>query len=145
MADQVGQFFDAGDVFQGLKLYDKAGAFLTDANAAPPTPPPDVTPPVVTYVSPTPGGTLAPTDAVVVDVSDDSGIVRRAMLAVAFTDGTQELAYDGTAFTARFGSSSVATMAGGVLRFSLNRVGGWSGSGVTVRAFAVDPSGNLES
>lgn len=106
---------------------------------------PDIARPVVTYVDPLPGATLAPADSVTVDVTDDSGLFARKLLAVAFADGTQELAYDGQSFAARYlGASTVATITDGQ-RFVLRRTGGWPGAEITVRSFVVDAAGNTES
>jgi len=107
----------------------------------------DEVPPVVTFVSPLEGTQIEAGDALVFDVTDDSGTLGR-VLVVAFLSRTadQELAHDGAAFTARYAARSTRTAIANGFRFSLRRTGGWpTGTTVTVRVFAVDPSGNLET
>ena len=80
MADSPGQLIEVS-LFQGATAYATEGNFVHEAsNVVLPTP--DTTPPVVSYVSPLPGGSLAPTDPVVVDVTDRESI-RSAYDAVA--------------------------------------------------------------
>jgi len=108
----------------------------------------DVVRPVIQNFTPTPGTLIAAAAPVDFDITDNSGTFARNMIAVAFSDGTQELAYDGVAFTARYlsGSSVTPTTIGNDsgFHYTLRRTGGWIGTTITVRAFAVDASGNTE-
>lgn len=119
----------------------------------PPTAPPaaatpDTTAPVISNFTPSPGTTLDPADEVEFDVTDNSGAFARNMIAVAFADGTQELAYDGQTFTALYlaGSTVAPTVVGqdAGYHYVLRRIGGWPGATITVRGFSVDSSGNTE-
>lgn len=117
---------------------------ICDCPECPEPPTPDVTPPVVSGFLPAPGTTLGINDPVQFDVTDTSGSVRAVIAAVSFTSsGAVELAYDGNAFMPRYRNSTVQVIANGY-RFSLRRVGGWSGDSIDVKVIAVDPSGNLD-
>lgn len=133
----------------GMEVLDGATGFIVEVPqdfAEPPTPG-DTTPPVVTFVSPIEGTLLDPADALIFDVTDNSGSLGRVMVAaVNQSTAEQELAFDGTSFTARFLALSTQTAITNGYRFSLRRTGGWpAGADITIRVFAVDPSGNLES
>ena len=106
---------------------------------------PDTTAPVVSNFSPVEGTTLDPSDSVEFDVTDNSDSFARNMIAVAFADGTQELAYDGLTFTARYLAASTASVITGGFHYTLRRTGGWPGDSLTVRAFSTDAEGNNES
>jgi len=111
------------------------------------TPPaPDTTPPTVTYVSPTPGAQLDVDGSVVVDVTDNLDRLARAIFALAIAEtGVTELVHDGTAFTARYVAGSTRSAIADGYRFELRRTGGWPDGSITVRVFASDLDGNLES
>lgn len=150
MPDQVSHM-DAVDVGVDLAEAD-LNPFLSipideDGVPCPECPPvvvPDLTPPVVNGFTPAPGTQLAINDPVQFDVTDTSGSVRAVIAAVSFTSsGAVELAYDGNAFMPRYRNSTVQAIANGY-RFSLRRVGGWSGDSIDVKVIAVDPSGNLD-
>lgn len=103
---------------------------------------PDTTPPVIGNLSPAPGTTIASTDALSFDVTDNRGTFRRVIVAVYFpTTGITEMVHDGDVFVGYFvGSSSRVVIAGG-FRYTILRSGGWIGS-PTVRIFPIDLSGN---
>lgn len=129
-------------------LDESNGMFIEVAQEETTPPDPgDTTPPVVTFVSPVEGTLLDPADALIVDVTDDSGSLGRVMVVAVNQDtAEQELAFDGSTFTARFLALSTQTSITNGYRFSLRRTGGWpAGADITIRVFAVDPSGNLES
>lgn len=107
----------------------------------------DTTKPVVAFVSPIESAQIETGDALVFDVTDNSGQLGRVLVAVVIAStADQELAHDGIAFTARYTALSTRTAIVGGFRFSIRRTGGWPrGTTVTVRVWAVDPSGNLET
>lgn len=107
---------------------------------------PDTTPPVVTFVSPPEGTQVEVNDALVFDVTDETELGRVLVVLYIAATADQELAFDGTSFTARYLALSSVTPISGGLRFSLRRTGGWTAAtNITVRVFAVDGSGNLET
>lgn len=109
---------------------------LTDA-PAPSTP--DTTAPTVTLVAPL-GGELARTDPVVVDVTDDVAFAA-VFVWVVYPNGTTDVVYDGTNFTASYvGASKQESITDGY-RYTLRRAGGWPYA-PTVRVAPIDSSGN---
>lgn len=132
-----------------LEVIDATAGLIVevDQEATTPPDPGDTTPPTVTFVSPLSGTLIDITDSLIFDVTDDSGSLGRVLVVVVDSaTAEQELAFDGSAFTARFLALSTQTAITNGYRFSLRRTGGWpAGSNLTVRVFAVDPSGNLES
>ena len=104
--------------------------------------PVDTTPPVIANMTPTPGTLLQPTDPISFDVTDNTGLFRRVMVAVFFpSTGITELVHDGDGFLGFFATSSSRALIAGGFRFTLLRVGGWLSS-PTVRVFPIDRSGN---
>lgn len=102
--------------------------------------PPDVTPPTVVLVSPSPGALIASDTVIVLDVTDN-GSLGPVVVSVTYPDGSTEVVFDSLAFTAAFGFSSRVAIAGGV-RFTIKRTSGWTRS-PSVRVLPVDASGNV--
>jgi hypothetical protein len=103
--------------------------------------PGDSVPPVTTNVTPTPGTPIDVDQAVSVDVTDDTGLFRRVLIAVEL-EGQTELAWDGDTWLGHYadGGSVRDPIASG-FRFTVLRDGGWPSS-PTLRVFAFDQGGN---
>lgn len=107
---------------------------------------PDVTSPVIGNVSPAPGTPITSTTPLVLEVTDDSGALRRVLLTATYSagalTGVTELLFDGDAFVGHYvgGRSGREPIPGG-FRFTLLRDTGWPAS-PTIRVFAFDRSGN---
>lgn len=103
----------------------------------PEVPDPDVTAPVVTWITqPTRAG-----DRAVLEVVDEVAL-RNVILFAILGDGSKEWVYDGATFAPRYSKSSRITIAGG-LRFELERSpGGWPSGPLAVEARAFDTGGN---
>jgi hypothetical protein len=125
---------------------------LTDTDTAafdvdPETPPPvlDDTPPVVANVTPTPGTPIDTMTPLQLDVTDNSGELRRVLLLVAYSTGplagVTELAHDGEAFVGAYAIGCTRDPITDGFRYNLLRHGGWLAS-PTLRVFAFDTSGN---
>lgn len=134
----------------GPDLTLRAYAIDEDGNAATPTSYaftvsdpvlPDTTAPVVSNVSPTAGTELARTDPVFFDVTDDSATFRRILVTASFEDGVAEVVHDGDSFAARYAATSTRTPIASGYRYRVRRTGGWP-YGPTIRAYAIDTSGN---
>lgn len=132
--------------------YDVAGnqklgsaSYTVDPDPTPPTV--ETEPPVVDNFVPVPGTQLNRNDSVSFDVTDNSGTLGRVLVAVSFPEtGEVELVYDGVAFTPKYANQSVRTTIAQGFNFDLRRFGGWPAAvTATIRVWAVDPSGNLES
>jgi len=152
MANFAGSLFVTSPVSGAAVVSPARLAALTvirGYTATPAGPAPDTVAPVVQNFAPTPGTLIASTAPIDFDITDDSGLFARNLIAVAFSDGTQELVYDGASFTARYlaGSTVLPTTVGpdSGFRFTVRRTGGWIGTTITVRAFAVDRGGNIEA
>ena len=101
--------------------------------------PGDVTAPVVSIVSPTEGSAIMENTPLVLDVTDTG--LKRALLWVTFpTLGTDELVFNGSAFTSQYSASSRVAITNG-FRFTVVRRGGWPAS-PQLSAAAYDASGN---
>jgi len=101
---------------------------------------PDTTAPVVDNFSPANGATIAATDPIFFDTTDDRSVFARVLVAVTQGD-TTELAHDGDNFLAPYDTLSTRTNITDGFRYRLRRDGGWVDT-ATVRVFAIDPSGN---
>lgn len=102
---------------------------------------PDLTPPVVTWISPTPGSVLGPNTPLVFDVTDNVGLARALVKVILGQEW--ELPHDGAGFSPRYIAGSTRTTISGGYRFSLVRSGGWVGSNPTVEPIPIDTSGNV--
>lgn len=107
-----------------------------------PDPPPaaDTIDPVIDNFSPANGTTVVASDPVFLDVTDDSGLFRRVIIAVTQGDVT-ELAHDGDTFLPPYDAISTRINIANGFQYRLRRAGGWNAD-VTVRAFAIDLAGN---
>lgn len=104
----------------------------------------DTVAPVVANVVPPSGlSSLNRGDDVAFDVTDDSGSVTVMLLAVHNQGQPAEVIYDGAAFLGRYlGISTVTPITNG-FSFLLLRTHGWPATNLTIRIFAIDPSGNM--
>lgn len=127
-----GPALGGGGVYAGY-----AGGWIV---LGPPIGPPDQTPPVVDNFSPANGSELLSADPIFFDVTDDSGLFRRVLVAVEQL-GTTEMVHDGDSFLEPYASLSSRTSIAGGFRYRLRRSGGWVDD-VTVRVFPFDQSGN---
>ncbi len=130
-----------GTLAVGGPEQDATGDFAPLYSGASAAAPADSTAPVVTNVSPPEGTEIERTAPVFFDVTDDSGLFRRVLVAVEFPDGAVELAHDGDAFTPRYIALGERTPIAGGWHFRLRRTGGWPDQ-PTLRVFATDPGGN---
>lgn len=99
----------------------------------------ETTPPVVSNLTPAPGTTILSTQAVSLDVTDDSGAFRRVIVTASFPSGASEVVHDGDGFAGYYAGSSRTLIAGG-LRYTITRLGGWPGA-PTIKVIAIDPTG----
>jgi len=103
----------------------------------------DTTPPTVTVVSPAVGTTISPTDALVIDVEDETSLQTSILMAKylsAILPSPSEVIWDGSSFLYPFTGSTRSSISGG-WRYSITRTNGWSSS-PTIKIYAVDSEGN---
>jgi hypothetical protein len=96
----------------------------------------DILPPEISNITPAPGTNIASTQTIEFDVTDAE--LRLVAIAVAFPDGTVDLAYDGTSLQGHYTNSPnqvTAIMDG--YHFKLVRRGGWIGN-PTIKYMALD-------
>lgn len=101
----------------------------------------DVTPPVVTLISPPASSTIEPTTPLILEVEDDHAI-RRSILTAQLADA-EEVVHNGDRFASRYASSSRSPIAGG-WRYVIRRTGGWP-VGPTITVYAIDTAGQEAS
>jgi hypothetical protein len=94
--------------------------------------------PVITLVSPAAGTALSPSDAIVVDVTDDGTLAHVELRAAQLDD--IECVHDGTAYTPRYAYSTRVALASGY-RYTIRRRDGWIAA-PTLTATAIDSQGN---
>jgi hypothetical protein len=115
---------------QGVRWFEYTGAS-------------DTTPPTVTVVSPAVGTTISPTDALVIDVEDETSLQTSILMAKylsAILPSPSEVIWDGSSFLYPFTGSTRSSISGG-WRYSITRTNGWSSS-PTIKIYAVDSEGN---
>lgn len=101
----------------------------------------DTTAPVISNPQPPPGTPIARTQAVSVDVTDDTGLFRRILLGVELA-GLVELCWDGDQWLGHYEAGPcVRTPITNGFRFTVLRTGGWDTS-PTLRVYAFDRGGN---
>lgn len=99
--------------------------------------------PTVSYVSPTPGSSIDPTDPIVLDVTDvDTASLPGTFLFMRAVDGSQEVAWDGAAFSSNYATSTRVAIPDG-FRYTLRRAGGWPIGGITIRSNVIDDTGGF--
>lgn len=105
-----------------------------------PSVPLDADPPASAVVSPAPGTEITAATPIVFDVTDDSGLMRRVLVAVYYAaTGITELVHDGDTFLGRFMACSRVAIENG-FRYTVVPSGGWTSS-PTIRIFAIDRTG----
>jgi len=95
--------------------------------------------PIVTLISPANGNQVAPSQPIIVDVTDPDSPFRRIFLVVVL-GGVAYLAYDGTWRSGFAAHSSRSTITDGY-RFSIRRDSGWT-SAVDIEVYPIDDTGN---
>ena len=101
----------------------------------------DVTAPSVGNLVPADLSTITVDQAIVFDVLDETALIFQDVL-VEFADGTYEVVWDGTKFSAQYSASSSRVTVSGGFRFSIVRGGtGWL-AGPTFKVNVVDAGGN---
>ena len=103
---------------------------------------PDVTPPTISVVSPTPGSTIRTSDPFVVDVTDAGGFAIIALTAEIPAGGAHEVVWLRGDFSAAYADASTITAIADGFRFSILRRNGWTAS-PTFHVEAVDNAGNV--
>lgn len=98
----------------------------------------DLFPPEISNITPTPGTNIASSTPIEFDVSDDRTL-RLVAIAIAFPDGTVDLAYDGTSLQGHYSAApNLVTVTDPLnLHFKLLRRGGWIGN-PTIKYMALD-------
>lgn len=86
--------------------------------------------PVVSGITPTPGTTITPTQAVQCDVTSGASPLRAILLIVKLLDGRWECVHDGTNFAPGYASSTRDAVTNG-FRYVLRRNFGWPPGGIT--------------
>lgn len=120
----------------GLSASDSASYTLTSLPTGG-----DLVPPISTNIQPPAGTPITASTPVSVDVTDDSGLFRRVLIAVELR-GLTELAWDGDQWLGHYaGGDSIRSPITGGFRFVVLRDGGWTSS-PTLRVFAFDQGGN---
>lgn len=98
----------------------------------------DTTPPVVGSFVPDGGSTIARTDSIAVNVSDETAL-EKVFLWGELADGTRLLVYDGTAFVGIFATSSTHVSTTFTV---VPDAPGWPSDSLTLAVVAIDTSGN---
>lgn len=130
-------------------------------------PPPDAVPPVITFVSPTPGvapgaaggfpadPTAAKNTPIVIALEDTDPGLQYVCVSIAYTnelgETIEETVYRRANFRGKYVKGSTAVMVGDALQLSIKREGGWlelikgSSTGITFSADAIDQVGNVSA
>lgn len=98
-------------------------------------------PPVVGNVLPAPGSTLRVNEPIVLDVTDDVGLLRVLLLAAYNFLDAPELVHDGTIFTSAYSINSRRDAIPLGWRYTLLRKSGWPAD-PTFTVYAMDQTGN---
>ena len=102
----------------------------------------DVTPPVVTIVSPTPGTGILRTQPITFDVTDETGFRRVMVLASFPSKGIYEVIHDGDRWGPHYDvSPNARTDIAGGHRFTVLRRGGWPAA-PSILPMPIDVGGN---
>lgn len=104
--------------------------------------PEDTTPPAVSNFAPA-TGPIQKSTPISFDVTDDSGNFARIMVLVEFGDGTYEVIHDGVKFATSYASKSSRKVITDGYRYTVERLGGWTSSSMTIRAIGIDLNGNV--
>lgn len=101
----------------------------------------DATPPVVDNVDPPQDSAIVPRQVVSFDVTDDTGLFRRILVAALFSNGIYEVVHDGDNWGPAYtvASNTKEAIADG-FHFAVLRNGGWPAP-PTIRVFAIDQGG----
>ena len=121
---------------------ERARTFFVNTDAGATPPPPTPVPPVVGNFAPATGTAIAATTLLSFDVTDDSGLFRRIIVAAQFPNlGIYEVIHEGVGFAPKYrgaGNLQVAITNG--FRYTILREGGWPAS-PSITVFAIDQGG----
>jgi hypothetical protein len=120
-----------------------AGVSVLDVELINPMPTsPDVTPPTIAVVSPTPGGVIRRDEAFVVDVTDASGLALIVLTAEIPAGGAHEVVWLKDSFSGPYATGSTRAAIADGYRYTIQRTGGWTAA-PTFHVEAVDTAGNV--
>lgn len=97
--------------------------------------------PVVANFTPPAGSELGRNQGVAFDVTDNSGLFARIVVAAVFSSGLWEVVHDGTSFAPAYVGASTRTAISNGFHFNIIRSGGWFAN-PTVRVIPIDAAGN---
>lgn len=125
-----------------LTPYECTADMAITVYVEPDIPPVDSTNPIIGNFVPTIGTSIARTDPIQFDVTDETALAS-VYITARYEDGTAECVWDHDSFQARFlaGSSRVAITDG--YRFVIRRAGGWLSTPIIINIVAVDGGGNV--
>lgn len=99
--------------------------------------------PVIDTLSPADGSTITRAGTASFHVTDESGSLVRAVVAVTFADGTSEVVHDGVSFLGAYASSTRGSITNGY-SFTISRSGnGWRSATLVFTILAFDGDGNI--
>lgn len=98
--------------------------------------------PTIENVSPEAGATLEKFQAIEFDVIDDTPNQATTIAVYFHATNTDELAWEGDAFTARYSTSTRTVISGG-FRYAIRRDAGWLSGGLKLKLRVIDSDGNL--
>lgn len=138
MPDYAGEFLNAVPDPHFVSRASESILYTHTSNTVPPT---------VTVISPSNGSLVTSNTPIVMDITDDEGLIANVMLAVSYPNGSTEIAMyqnkgdDVPTFSAAYSSSTVTPITNG-MRVTLRRVPGWLGSPTVIPAVS-DFAGNV--
>jgi len=142
MVDLGGSLYDIGQPSSAFAGTNLGGSLHELTSTAPPAAPGVPTIPAVTLVSPGSGATLAPSTAIVVDVTDPDGFTRILLVVhISPPSGSAFLVHDGDNFRAGFEDLSTRTAIANGFRFSIRKNSGWDAA-TNVEVYSFDTEGN---
>lgn len=110
--------------------------------AGPPAGPTDITPPVVTPISPAPNTVIQPSQAITFAVTDETALATVVVYASFAGTDACEVVHNGVGFCPNYSTGSVRTVIANGFSYQVRRFGGWPAS-PTITALPVDTSGNI--
>lgn len=107
----------------------------------------DITPPIISNVTPTSATNILKTQVVGFDVTDTESPFRRIIIKMFYDDGSWDLVWDGDAFGPKFqGASNTRTVILRGYHFTILKDGGWTiGNNPHLTCYAIDTGGNEAS
>lgn len=104
----------------------------------------DITPPIITNVTPANLSNILKTTVVGFDATDTESPFRRIVIKMFYDDGTWDLVHDGDTFGPKFQNPSCTRVSiSQGFRFTILMTGGWSiGNNPHLTPYAIDTGGN---